>query len=106
MSAIGARVAATTARRVAGDATGRSYWLQLDVDVLDPQHMPAVDSPDAGGLDPEQLVALLEALAPGALGAQVTVFDPDLDPDGRHARLLTDVLARGLRRLGADSITT
>ncbi|WP_231589658.1 hypothetical protein [Microbacterium sp. Ag1] len=29
-----------------------------------------------------------------------TVFDPDLDPDGRYARLLVDVLSEGLHELG------
>jgi arginase len=28
------------------------------------------------------------------------VFDPDLDPDGRYANMLTDVLATGLGHLG------
>jgi arginase len=28
------------------------------------------------------------------------VFDPDLDPDGRYSRVVTDVLADGLGRLG------
>lgn len=79
------------------------YWLHLDVDILDSQVMPAVDSPDPGGLDASQLTDLLDALAPGAIGAQITVFDPDLDPDGRYARLITGILADGLRRLGADS---
>ena len=78
------------------------YWLHLDVDILDPGVMPAVDSPDRGGLDPEQLTELLAVLAPGAVGAQVTVFDPDLDPDGRLAGLLTEILVEGLRELGRE----
>lgn len=76
------------------------YWVHLDVDILDPAVMPAVDSPDPGGLDVGHLVDLLAGLAPRAVGAHVTVFDPDLDPDGRYARLLTDILARGLGALG------
>jgi arginase len=76
------------------------YWLHLDVDILDPAAMPAVDSPDPGGLDPAELTGLLTALAPRATGAQVTVFDPDLDPDGRYAALLAGILAAGLGRLG------
>jgi len=76
------------------------YWLHLDVDILDPSVMPAVDSPDPGGLQAAQLADLLAALAPHAVGAHVTVFDPDLDPHGRYARLLVDVLAEGLGRLG------
>jgi arginase len=96
----GAEGTARTARAVVGRGHLAGYWLHLDVDVLDPEHLPAVDSPDPGGLDPTELTALLAALAPAAVGAQVTVFDPDLDPDGRYARMLTDVLAAGLGHLG------
>ncbi|ACU77122.1 Arginase/agmatinase/formiminoglutamase [Catenulispora acidiphila DSM 44928] len=78
------------------------YWLHLDVDILDATVMPAVDSPDPGGLLPDQLTELLAALAPGAAGAHVAVFDPDLDPDGRHARLLTDIVTDGLGQLGTE----
>jgi len=90
------------AHDVAGAAHLRGYWLHLDVDVLDPHHLPAVDSPDAGGLNPDELTGLLTALAPAAVGAQVTVFDPDLDPNGRYARLLADVLSTGLHQLGTQ----
>jgi arginase len=76
------------------------YWIHLDVDVLDPAVMPAVDSPDPGGLTADELTTLLALLAPGAAGAQVTVFDPDLDPGGRYASTLTDVVADGLGGLG------
>ncbi|WP_232529030.1 arginase family protein [Mycetocola zhujimingii] len=82
-------------------AGGSGYWLQLDVDVLDPRWMPAVDSPDPGGLDPDELVGLLRACAPGAVGASITVFDPDLDPDGRYALLLARILRDGLGELGS-----
>lgn len=91
----------TSAVHAVAGPTG--YWVQLDVDVLDPTVMPAVDSPDPGGLSADALTALLRELAPGAVGASVTVFDPDLDPDGRYARLLTQVLERGFARLGADT---
>ncbi|HEY3683982.1 MAG TPA: arginase family protein [Streptosporangiaceae bacterium] len=76
------------------------YWLHLDVDILDPAVMPAVDSPDPGGLSPSDLTTLLTALAPRATGAQVTVFDPDLDPEAHHARLLTEILTPALTPLG------
>lgn len=97
----GAAEAAVGSLRTAESARD-GYWLHLDVDILDPAYMPAVDSPDDGGLTPDELITLLRALAPGAAGAQVTVFDPDLDPDGRYALLLTDVLSEGLRNLGAE----
>ncbi|WP_166609156.1 arginase family protein [Kineococcus siccus] len=92
---------ATAALEVVGRARS-GYWLHVDVDVLDPEHLPAVDSPDPGGLTPQELTELLVRLAPGAVGIQVTVFDPDLDPDGRCARLLADVLVTGLRQLASD----
>jgi arginase len=87
----------------AQQVAGTGYWLQVDVDVLDPSVMPAVDSPDPGGLDAADLTKLLRALAPQALGASVTVFDPDLDPDGRYAGLLVDVIVGGLSELGTDA---
>lgn len=65
------------------------YWLHLDVDVLDPAIMPAVDSPTAGGLMAEQLIQLLRDLWPAATGIDVTIFDPDLDNGGSYAALLT-----------------
>jgi hypothetical protein len=52
------------------------------------------------GVDPGELTELLAALAPGALGAQITIFDPDLDPSGAQSRLLAEILAVGLRELG------
>ncbi|AJT42533.1 arginase family protein [Psychromicrobium lacuslunae] len=71
-------------------------WLQLDVDILDPSIMPAVDGPDPDGIYWQQLEQLLRVLLPRVCGLSVTVFDPDLDPDGqlarRLSRLLLDVL--------------
>lgn len=100
-AAVGVRGVRTVAAASAEVAGPGGYWLQLDVDVLDPSVMPAVDSPDPGGLTAEQLTELLRALAPQAVGASVTVFDPDLDPDGRYARLLVDILDEGLSGLGS-----
>jgi len=91
--------AALAARILA--VAGSGYWLQLDVDILDPSVMPAVDSPDPGGLDGDELSGLLAELAPHAVGVSVTVFDPDLDPDRRYARLLTELLVGPLAALGS-----
>jgi len=97
---VDARGAAAAASAALDIADHDGFWLQIDVDVLDPRFMPAVDSPDPGGLTPEQLIELLSLLAPRALGAAVTIFDPDLDPDGRHAELLSEILVEGLGTLG------
>jgi arginase len=47
-----------------------------------------------------ELPVVSDQLAPWAIGASMTVFDPDLDPDGRYSRVVTDVIADGLARLG------
>ncbi|MEV0841398.1 arginase family protein [Actinocatenispora sera] len=75
------------------------FWVHLDTDVLDPTVLPAVDAPSDGGIgygELEHLVADLVAV-PGCLGIEVTVFDPDYDPDGRFAGELVDALVAGLR---------
>jgi arginase len=75
------------------------FWIHVDIDVLDPAYVSAVDSPDPGGLDPDTLVAVLRELLsrPGAAGFELTVFDPDLDPDGHQAALVADILERAWR---------
>jgi arginase len=72
------------------------YWLHVDADVIDSALLGAVDSPAPDGLTFDELAALLRRLLPGAVGMQVTVFDPDLDPDGSQARALTDCLVSAL----------
>lgn len=70
------------------------FWIHLDVDVLDPAVMPAVDSPEAGGPDVHQLVDLLAPLVahPRSLGMEVTIYDPELDPDEGAGRRLVGLL--------------
>ncbi len=72
------------------------YWLHLDVDVLDQTVMPAVDSPGSPGIDPDDLVAILSPLAADqrCVGMDMTIYDPDLDPNGELARLLVSLLGR------------
>jgi arginase len=74
------------------------FWVHVDVDMLDPSVMPAVDSPDPGGLDRAEFVTLLAALvhAPKCAGIHIGIFDPDLDPDGHLAADLADMLVTGL----------
>ncbi|MGW4132908.1 arginase family protein [Amycolatopsis japonica] len=74
------------------------FWIHIDIDTLDPEFVSAVDSPDPGGLSPDKLVELLRGLLtiPGAAGLELTIFDPDLDPDGTQAALVTDCLVRAL----------
>jgi arginase len=59
------------------------FWIHLDADVLDPLIMPAVDSPDPGGLSYLELNTILEDLLshPLCTGLEITILDPDRDPD-------------------------
>ncbi len=99
-SAILAEGPATLGRRVASHlAINDGYFVHLDADVLDPENMPAVDAPDPGGLDHSQLRELLRPLLthPMCVGLEVTIYDPDLDPDGRHAEALANTLVSALQ---------
>jgi arginase len=90
-----ADVAAATLRALASDGSGeapRGFWIHLDTDVINPTVMPAVDSPIAGGPTMDEVVDLLTPLIrhPRALGLELTIYDPGLDPDRScGARLVT-----------------
>jgi len=73
-------------------------WIHCDVDVLDGEIMPAVDSPQPDGLSYAELAEVLQtALATGKVaGCQLTIFDPDLDPDGTIAARLAAELAQAV----------
>ncbi|MEN3304700.1 MAG: hypothetical protein V7603_902 [Micromonosporaceae bacterium] len=94
--------AARTAQWAREQLTGCvGYWVHVDVDVLDPAVMPAVDAPDDGGIAYAELELLIAGLveSPDCLGLEVTVFDPDYDPEGAHARELVAALVTGLAPL-------
>ncbi|MFI5486273.1 arginase family protein [Micromonospora echinaurantiaca] len=83
---VGAELAA------AGDGPA---WLHLDLDAVDPADLPAVSYPEPDGLRWPELTALVTPLARAdrLLGMSVTDLNVDLDPDGRHARRVVEVLA-------------
>jgi len=88
-------VAATALERLTqGHLDG--FWIHVDADVLDPAIMPAVDSPVPGGLGSRELADLLVPLVrnPSALGIELTIYDPALDPDRSAAGRLADLLVR------------
>jgi arginase len=77
----------------------RGFWIHLDADVINPVQMSAVDSPVPGGPTLDKLVSLLGPLVrhPKALGMDLAIYDPALDPDricaARLVWLLTKLLA-------------
>ena len=56
--------------------------------------MPAVDAPEPGGLTFHQLTAVLRVLlgSTRAAGLDLTIYDPDLDPEFSAGRRLADML--------------
>jgi arginase len=89
--------AARAVERLSVPALG-GFWVHLDADVLDDAIMPAVDYRMPGGLSWDELVLMLRAAAAGgAVGIDVTIFNPRLDGDGSIARAVADVLVKGLK---------
>jgi arginase len=76
----------------------QGFWIHLDVDVLSDKEMPAVDYSLSGGLGYEDVSRLLQILVSSgkAVGLDITIFNPKLDPDGSIARRLVSSLAAAL----------
>ena len=74
------------------------FWIHLDADVLNDEVMPAVDYRMPDGLWPEELSEALAVVlaSPLAVGMEVTIYNPTLDPDGAGARGLTKVIGDAL----------
>lgn len=77
-------------------APGQSVFIHLDLDVLDPAVLPAVNFRTPGGWSEDELVTWLTELGKhdDVMGMEVTGFDPTRDPDGRVARGLVKLLVR------------
>jgi arginase len=87
-----------------GSVAGSPWWLHLDLDVLSTDALPAVDYRQDGGLSWAELDQVIAtALDAGPVGWDVTIYNPDLDPEGVHAerivRFVGDVIA-GVRSEG------
>ncbi len=70
------------------------WWLHLDLDVLATEALAAVRYPQPGGLtweDLEQLTAARQA--PGLIGWNLTIYNPDLDPNRADAHRITHFVA-------------
>jgi Arginase/agmatinase/formimionoglutamate hydrolase, arginase family len=90
-------VAAAALKRLTSPGSSkepRGFWIHLDADVINPAVMAAVDSPELGGPTIKELVDLLSPLVrhPRALGLELTIYDPGLDPDRSCAARLVSLL--------------
>lgn len=68
--------------------TVKKLWLHVDLDVLSTRSLPAVDYPQPGGLSWDELERLTASIlsSGNVVGMDVTIYNPDLDPDNRSAR--------------------
>jgi arginase len=91
-----ATAGARAAQRLA--AGGGRFWIHLDVDVLDEREMPATDYLMPGGLDWDELAALLGPLgaSPGLAGFSLGCLNPEKDPAGAFTERTCALLAGAL----------
>ena len=64
------------------------FFIHLDVDVLNDDIMPAVDSREKDGLNYNEFTNLMSELlsSPKAIGIEITILDPSLDKEGQYTR--------------------
>lgn len=62
------------------------FFIHIDVDVLNDNIMPAVDSREMDGLTYKEFSEILEPLLSSkqAVGLEITILDPDLDKEGKY----------------------
>lgn len=77
---------------------GDGFWVHVDADVLDDSIMPAVDYRLPGGLSWDELTRALRVAIESqrAVGLELTIYNPRLDPDGTGARGLAQVIGDAL----------
>jgi arginase len=79
-------------RQLAAKTNG--LWLHVDLDVLSTRSLPAVDYQQPGGLSWNQLESLTKTALSSAnlVGMDLTIYNPDLDPDNRFAKRIVKYL--------------
>lgn len=102
LAAVRAMGVAAAAREALESLSGNhleGIWVHFDVDVLDDGVMPAVDYRlPGGGLSFDEVSGLLRSLTSSGrmVGLTLTIFNPNLDPDGSIAKRLVSCLVKGL----------
>jgi arginase len=87
-------------------APARPWWLHVDLDVLSSAALPAVDYEQPGGLAWADLAAVTSTalVIGGAIGATVTIYNPDLDPGRRSAPAIVEAIAGIVARLAGRAV--
>jgi arginase len=90
----------TTSLHEAVESLPKPLYLHLDIDVIGSTEMPALAGMHAGvhspgGLALREANSLCEALAGLPLaGLDITLYDPDLDPQRSHAKEIVELIGR------------
>jgi arginase len=76
----------------------RAFGISLDIDAVDPEAAPAVNTPAAAGIAPDDLMRALgrAAATPGLAAVELVEYNPQADARGRTAELVTAALAAAL----------
>lgn len=76
------------------------FWIHLDADVLNDEIMPCVDSRQTKGLSYGELQKILLPLlnSKKAIGLNLTIIDPDLDPENQYIPEFVNNFAEILKR--------
>lgn len=88
------------AARVRDSVRGKSIWIHVDLDVVDPALMFAVSHPTPNGITFERLSELLSAIGTSAMvqGIELCGYQPAKDPEGllpeRIASAVAEILSR------------
>ncbi len=93
--------AADVAEEAARHLENRSDWIacHLDVDVVDPEFIPAVNYPTSGGLTADEASMIMRAvLRTGKMKVlEVAAYNPTRDRRGKSARAVVEVVGRVFR---------
>lgn len=88
--------------------SNRSWWLHVDLDVLDPEYFPAQGLPDVpdepGGLTPDQLATTMASAArhAGLIGLSLVIYDPAQDASRASARMIIRLVRDVAQALPAE----
>ena len=86
---------AVTKQAIAKISRGmKDFWLHVDLDVLSSMALSAVDYPQPGGLNWEQLreICKTATASPSLAGIDITIYNPDLDPSHKQATKIVDFI--------------
>jgi agmatinase len=82
------------------ERAGRSVYVSVDIDVLDPAFAPGTGTPEPGGLQTRELQSLLRGLAP--IAARIVAADVvEVSPPYDHAGITASAAAAAAYELCA-----